>query len=363
MSEPDDIARLGGHLFVSFQNGVGAKGEPAPSGTTNSTVAEYTLGGRQLNSWSLKGKCDGLTGDQAHHRLIATVNEDGNSSLYTIIPTASKGGEIRHYHYSPSPLPHGGGSDAPSIVGGKLLISASAPAGPSGPALYAVNLSGDKAIVHPVFSDNSEAQAANTTSSKNGARTKLALTDPDSNGLVPGVSPRFAGDFVLDSQGDQEQIYVSNIGTPGQRLNVLNLAQAINDTAWATSVHGTLYVTDNANNKLVAVTGQFQPGSAFVAATPADNKKPSKTPGYLGQLNLTTGAIQPVISTFQPSGLLFIPSAPNKSSITMPQTGGGFAARFLAVGLQGGWPAAAGVLALVTGVVGLAYRRRFFTGR
>ena len=38
LSKPDDITTLGGRIYVSFQNGVGSKGEPAPSHATQSTV-------------------------------------------------------------------------------------------------------------------------------------------------------------------------------------------------------------------------------------------------------------------------------------------------------------------------------------
>ena len=38
---------------------------------------------------------------------------------------------------------------------------------------------------------------------------RLALTDPDSNEDVPSYAPRFAGEFMLTSQGDQEQIFVA----------------------------------------------------------------------------------------------------------------------------------------------------------
>src|SRR5207245_10787665 len=40
-----------------------------------------------------------------------------------------------------------------------------------------------------------------------GATTTLALTDPDSNAIVPAASPRFAGQFMLDSQGDGQLIF------------------------------------------------------------------------------------------------------------------------------------------------------------
>jgi hypothetical protein len=41
------------------------------------------------------------------------------------------------------------------------------------------------------------------------------LTDPDSSEDVPFFAPRFAGDFMLTSQGDQEQVFVSDAGGPG----------------------------------------------------------------------------------------------------------------------------------------------------
>ena len=75
-------------VYVSFQNGVGPKGEPSTSHDTASTVAEFDTAGHKLRQWNLTGKCDGLTADPANRRLIATVNEDGNSSLFTISPAA-----------------------------------------------------------------------------------------------------------------------------------------------------------------------------------------------------------------------------------------------------------------------------------
>ena len=53
---------------------------------------------------------------------IATVNEDSKSSLYTV-----SGGTVTHYAYTPSPLPHLGGTDDVAAYKGKILISASAP--------------------------------------------------------------------------------------------------------------------------------------------------------------------------------------------------------------------------------------------
>lgn len=310
LSQPDEVTKLGSHIFVAYQNGLHALGQPGTNGATSSTIVEYNEAGKVLGSWNIKGHCDGLVADPASGRLLATVNEDGNSSLYSItpgkgLPTPS---QVKHYAYSLNPLPHGGGTDSVSIVEGHIFISASAPTVASGPAVYQATLSGGTANLTPVFYDNSSATVANTNSPKAGSQVKLALTDPDSSTVVPASAPRFAGNFVLDSQGDSQQVYVSHAGEIGQKLSVLNLSQSINDTAWVTSSRGTLYVTDHAANEVLALRGRFKPGTAYVAATPSSANNPVDAPNYLGTLNTFTGQVKAVGMPFQPQGLLFVPS-------------------------------------------------------
>ena len=82
-SGPDDIAALGKHIFVGWQNGIGPKGEPAPkTHQTHSVVVEYNQRGHALHQWRLTGKVDGLGGDPANNVMIATANEDGNSAVH-----------------------------------------------------------------------------------------------------------------------------------------------------------------------------------------------------------------------------------------------------------------------------------------
>ena len=69
-----------------------------------------------------------------------------------------------------------------------------------------------------------------TSGRREGRRVKLALTDPDSNELVPASAHRFAGDFMLTSQGDKEQIFVQRKGRLGSHLTVLRLSQSVDDT-------------------------------------------------------------------------------------------------------------------------------------
>ncbi len=322
ISQPDDITYMNGRIYVGFQNGVGPQGQASPSGNTRSTIVAFDLWGHPVARWSVVGKCDGLTAYPQIDRVIATVNEDANSSVYLIKPD----GGTTHYGYS-EPLPHNGGTDAISIYHGIVLISASAPGitgtepapQPTFPAVYETTFDPQTRIarVTPLFNDEDSAKVANTHAADFGQSVSLALTDPDSNEDVPDYADRFAGDFMLTSQGDQEQIFVQNAGTPWQRLSVLSLTSSVDDTAWPSDPHGTIYTTDNADNSIYAITGPFKRGQVFVADTPCDENSapatcpaPGYPPNFLAELDPWTGLISPVILSGpapQPQGMLFVP--------------------------------------------------------
>jgi len=321
LTKPDDITMIGGNLFTGFQNGVGPQGQASTDGNRDGTVVEFSPNGSVVHQWDIQGKIDGLTADPYTGQVIATVNEDLNSSLYSINPWS---GHVTHYWYS-RPLPHHGGTDAISFYNGQMLISASAPGttgaaapNPAYPAVYSVTLdqAAHKAFFHALFYDESKATAANGPHF--GKTVKLALTDPDSNEVVPPSAPRFGGDFMLTSQGDKEQIYVHGAGTRYQHLSVLALSQSVDDTAWATAWHGTFYATDHDGDTVDVLSGTFWPGTVFVAVTPCDaNNAPATCPApgfpanYLGQLNMYTGQITPVKvrgARLEPQGMIFVAS-------------------------------------------------------
>ena len=141
-----------------------------------------------------------------------------------------------------------------------------------------------------------------------GQTVKLALTDPDSNEIVPPDAPRFAGDFMLTSQGDLQQIFL-NPWDPSHELRVLSLSQSVDDTAW-TGAQGVLYATDSTNDAVVAVTGDF-PDGPVVAATPCGSNSapamcpdpPSFPPNYLGSLNPWSGQV----TALSVGGVPFVP--------------------------------------------------------
>jgi hypothetical protein len=319
LTQPDDISRIGNDLFVGFQNGVGPQGQASTDGNRDSTVVELTLSGVVVNQWDIQGKCDGLTANAAAGLVVATVNEDAHSSLYTIAPFIS---QVVHYSYF-QPLPHKGGTDAISFFNGLMLISASAPGAtgkaaprPSYPAVYVVTLNQSKhlAFFRPLFFDESLAAAAN--GAHIGRTVKLGLTDPDSNEVVPGFEPRFAGDFMLTSQGDKEQIYVHAPGAKNQSLWVLRLSNSVDDTAWSTSWKGAFFATDHDGDTVDMISGSFWPGTAFVAVTPCDaNNAPATCPArgfpanYVGHLNMYNGQITRVSlrgAALHPQGMIFV---------------------------------------------------------
>jgi hypothetical protein len=316
LTQPDDIAALGGHIYVGFQNGVGSQGEVAPSGNLDSTLVEFTPTGSVVKQWDVTGKIDGMGADPATGRVFATVNEDSKSSLYV-----ESGGTITHYTYTQSPLPHMGGTDAVSVYKGKILISASAPgtggkAPANAPAVFVATLNtGAKTVsVAPFFAINATATGANGTNA--GKSVTLALTDPDSNMVVPASAPKFGGTFMLNSQGDLQLIFAD---ATGKNLQVLKLTKPVDDSAVATSASGTLYVTDSGADAVDAITGPFKVGTAYTAVAPCNaNSAPTVCPvtgsttyvaNSMGTIDLTTGAVSSLTVTgpITPKGMIFVP--------------------------------------------------------
>jgi hypothetical protein len=323
---PDDLTSIGTSMFTAFQNGVGPQGQASADGNTDSTVVEFGLGGNEIHQWDIHGKCDGLTADPALGAVIATVNEDANSSLYTISPGASSATAVQHYSYN-KPLPSKGGTDAISIYNGQILISASAPGTtgkpapqPNYPAVYRVTLDSSThvATVAALFYDEATATVANAGSK--GKKVKLALTDPDSNEVVPSSAPRFAGQFMLTRQGDKEQIFVKENGKGGvAKLHVLDLSQSVDDTQWTGGApNEILFAADTSGDTVDTVTGTFPKDSIITAVTPCDANNapatcpaPGFPPNYLGTLGPWTGHVSKVTLAgplLKPQGLMFLPA-------------------------------------------------------
>lgn len=312
--QPDDITNLGSDIYVGFQNNVGTKGEPALKGSAgtgglDSTVVEFSSSGSPVAHWQIPGHVDGVTADPSMGNVIATTNEDGNAHLFVIAPGSSQA-----VSYTVPTLPHGGGLDAISVWHGMTLISASAPANTGkGPAVYVVSLNpGSHAIsVRSLFTNNATVTGANPGAS---GTSKLALSDPDSNAVVPTYAQRFGGQFELNSQGDLEQIFAAD--PSAAQLSMLKQSVAIDDSVWASGPSGTLYAVDSSADLIYKITGPFQRGAEYVSAAPCNaNSAPTACPApgyksnYIGEIDQSTGAVTKVNvgAPIEPKGMLFVP--------------------------------------------------------
>ena len=326
-SSPDDLTLMAvkgldngkSILWTEWQNGINPDGTPSSTGATQSTIAGYDLAtGTLVREIGVNGHVDGLTADPHAGTLIATSNEDANSFLSLIYPVL---GAVATYAYNPNPEVSGnGGTDSIAILHGQIYISHSNPNDVTQPTTYEVTLDQNTltAKLAPVFYDNSQAASVNT-----GSIATMALTDPDTNYIMPHTSPMFAGDLATISQGDGLIIFASNLqNSPHLSVlsvtdNVKNNLPPIDGLAVATSGSGTLYVVDSGANTIQAFsTSGCAAGTVFVSE-PKDNSNP-----LVGTLNLATGLITPFGNHFvSPKGLLFVPSGPDSDQSGSVQQG------------------------------------------
>ena len=294
----DDLAFLDGNLFLGCQNKALSNG-----GGGNSTLAEYTLAGALVKTWSIKDKIDGMAGDPANHRLVVTLDEDANSHMVTVTPSAPASQQVVHYTYSPDPrgsstpvvLHTGGGTDQVSIdSAGHILITASHAGTKTGTAVFKVALTAPSsptgtgtATLSPTFLDDATATNGNTGS----GTVKLSLGDVDSGAIVPASSPRFAGSYVITDQTALMLVFASNIFS-GTGLTALKTPFGLDDILWTTSDAGTLYVTNNGGtvaggSAIYKVTGPFKANTVLASNDGVGDQ--------VVTVNLTNGNLTPLV--------------------------------------------------------------------
>ncbi|HEY2465327.1 MAG TPA: hypothetical protein VGI32_14810 [Steroidobacteraceae bacterium] len=291
LSAPDSIAVVHDHVFVGYGDGHAPDGSDGKS----SQVAEFSMDGTLEHIYTVPGHSDGLKLDPITKRLWALQNEDASPNLVIIDP------ETQHQSsaYPFSATPHGGGYDDIVFRGCKVYISASNPAkNPNtGPAIISARLRDGVVQVEPLLMGDATAIDAST-----GATVTLNLQDPDSMTLDP------QGNIVLDSQADQELIYVTHPGEPNQQAVRLPLswvspkgraAVEVDDTNFATSSQGFILFADKDLNTVYKLTRPgFVPGSAYTAADGGP---------FVGTLDLTSGIITPVVTGISnPGGLVYV---------------------------------------------------------
>ncbi|MHB8644944.1 MAG: hypothetical protein ACYDAR_04045 [Thermomicrobiales bacterium] len=288
-TKPDSITSDGQNIYVGYQNTTAADGSDGGP----STIVMYTSAGQEVRSFNVQGRCDGLRFNPVTQLLWATVNEDGNSSLFTIDPNT---GTTTHYTFSAAP--HGGGYDDLAFVNGMAFVAASNPTNlttgvNTNPAVAKVVLNGTTATLTPVLLGN-----ATVTDVKTNQPVALNLLDPDS------MSLDLAGNVVLVSQADSQIIIIQNAGSPNQSASVLSANMQLDDTAWATTTTGRLFVVDAKQNTISVIRDT----SGFTVGTVYTEVAPDTGTGLVGTVDLKTGVVTQIVNGFtKPTGLIFVP--------------------------------------------------------
>lgn len=290
LSNPDSIAVLRDHVFVGYGDGNAPDGSDGKS----TQIVEYSMKGAVEYTYTVKGHNDGLKIDPSTHLLWALQNEDANANLVIINPRTHQ-----KTLYTFGPTLHGGGYDDLVFRDCKVFISASNPANNpnKGPAIVRATLDGDSVDIKPVLAGDASAIDIPTD-----ATIKLNMQDPDSMTLDP------QGNIVLDSQADQELIFVSNPESSIQRVLHLPLSYEtasgrmpveVDDTAFVTSTEGFVLFADKGLNKVFALKkNAFVPGTAYTAADGGP---------FVGTIDLTSGVITPIVTGISgPGGLVFV---------------------------------------------------------
>ena len=289
-SAPDSIAVTGDRVYIGYGNGNAPDGSDGKS----SNIVEYTTSGQVLNVYTIKGHNDGLKVNPRTGRLWAMQNEDGNPNLVIIDPES---GHQQVYTFGPTP--HGGGYDDIVFRGRDVYFSASNPANNPNmaPAIVKAEFSGSVINVSAVLEANAQA-----TDIVNGQTVTLNLQDPDSMTLDP------ENNVLLDSQADSELLLVRHPGRGSQTVIQVPLSSPLgtpqlDDTLFIPNTEGFFLVSDTPAGVVYAVhKAEFAPGAAFSAAL-------AGTTGFVGQLNLETGAVTPIITGLQsPHGMGFVPT-------------------------------------------------------
>ncbi len=306
-SRPDSITTDGSHVWVEYGNGASSTLPPGTGGS--STIAEYDLAGRVMQTYSIAGSADGLRYNPSTNQLWVLQNQDSNSALTTI--NASTGATAQFSYTSQTP---GRGFDDVVFTGGKTYLSYTNPVNSADPIIVQATLGNGTISVSSVLPFN-----ATGTNSATGQVGTIIANDPDSLRLRPD------GSLVLSSGDDGALTTVRNPGTGAQAVSFLSLISStgaslsgLDDTAFASSGDQRLLVADTANNTIYALQGSFQAGGTY-GSIGSTNSVDFIDPTTGVSTSITDGLFA---ANASPHGLLFVPAAvPEPSSLTLMAIG------------------------------------------
>ena len=200
------------------------------------------------------------------------------------------------------PPPQGGGYGDLAFVGGAVYVTYTRPdparfdngSNPF-PAAGAITVAGAaSATVTPILAGSGTAMDA-----VSGSGRAYNLTDPDS------LTGDGRGDLVLAAPADALLMTVRNPGSDAQRVTATPLQGRVSDAVWTTSTAGRFLILDSAQDAVYSVEWGGRRSTAFAEVS----TRPG-APGFVGAVDLRTGAIIPLITGLDsPGGLAFVPES------------------------------------------------------
>lgn len=278
-TSPDSVTVGNGSVWIEYGNGASSTDY-----TGTSTIVQYSMSGAVQNTYNIPGSVDGLKYNPNTGQVWALQNQDANSRLTLINPTAGTPSSFT-YGLPYTSVSGARGFDDVAFIGNIIYLSESNPASTADPIIVKLN---NSTPTSPIM----------LTTVLTG--TGLLATDPDSLKSTPN------GGLILTGGGDKALTLITNPGTSSQTATSLQLSLASgatigspDDALFTTANAGTFYITDTTANTVYAIAASgIAPNTLFV-----------DTATTFGSVDPVTGVVTPIFTGTSLHGMEFIPSA------------------------------------------------------
>jgi hypothetical protein len=301
---PDSVTMGANSIWVEYGNGADSTGK-LPNGGS-STIVQYSMLGQIEHSYTIPGSVDGLKYDPASGLVFALKNQDANSKLYTIDPqTNTVSGPMSYAAPYVSGAASSRGYDDVAFDHGKVYLSYTNPTNVGDP------------VVQQLDNGNDPSGSLKTTTILRLGDTGTNMVTGQVNQPLPVADPDSLktlsnGSLILTSDHDASLTIINHPGTAQQSASFVNLpagASGLDDAIMPTSTSGTFYISNGGGNDVLKVDVTGLNTKDIYLSVGSDNA--------VDQLDPTTGALTPVITGLNaPAGLMFIPAADTKSTLT-----------------------------------------------
>jgi len=292
-TNPDSITLDGSHVWIAYKNSADTTGLLG-----GSTVVEYDSTGNALYTYSIHGSVDGLKYDAERNLIWALQNEDGNSTLSLIDPTAHALTQNSPINYAVPSATRGW--DDVVFLNGQVFMTNTNPAAASDPTIQIISsqnfLQAFTLDATPVLT-----MGATGLDLATGITQVTDQSDPDSLKETPW------GGLMLTSE-DGSLTFVENPGKSNQAVSFLPLIDpttgmqvgTMDDAVFVTTPSGSFFVADQGNNRVLKVdVSDMQTPSLFANIVSLNE---------LANVDLKTGVITPFLTNLKaPHGLVFVP--------------------------------------------------------